>query len=53
MNASEFGLKHVCESCATKFYDLKRANPVCPKCGSKPLASKAPKVARAGGKTKR
>ncbi|MBT5050563.1 MAG: hypothetical protein HOM58_18825 [Rhodospirillaceae bacterium] len=53
MNATEFGSKHVCEACATKFYDLKRANAVCPKCGSKPIAPKAPRAARTVGKTKR
>lgn len=53
MSESEFGSKHVCEACATKFYDLKQANALCPKCGSKPIAAKAPKVSRAVGKSRR
>ncbi len=33
---SKFGKKFVCWSCATKFYDLNKPNPKCPKCGSNP-----------------
>jgi hypothetical protein len=28
------GEKHVCFSCAAKFYDLGRPDPICPKCGA-------------------
>jgi uncharacterized protein (TIGR02300 family) len=28
------GSKRVCVSCATRFYDLARSPPVCPKCGT-------------------
>jgi uncharacterized protein (TIGR02300 family) len=28
------GSKRVCVSCATRFYDLSRTPPVCPKCGT-------------------
>ncbi len=28
------GSKRVCVSCATRFYDLARTPPVCPKCGA-------------------
>lgn len=36
MPAKDLGVKHVCWKCGTKFYDLKKADPVCPKCGSDP-----------------
>ena len=36
MTAKDLGRKHVCWKCGTKFYDLKKADPVCPKCGSDP-----------------
>ncbi len=32
--ARDLGNKHVCFKCATKFYDLKKPGPVCPKCGA-------------------
>lgn len=28
-----FGRKHVCAKCGARFYDLKRPEPACPKCG--------------------
>ncbi len=42
MPAKDLGVKHTCWKCGTKFYDLKKADPVCPKCGSDPR--QAPKV---------
>jgi uncharacterized protein (TIGR02300 family) len=36
MPAKDLGTKHVCWKCGTKFYDLKKADPVCPKCGADP-----------------
>ncbi|MCW3476198.1 FYDLN acid domain-containing protein [Limobrevibacterium gyesilva] len=30
----EYGRKHVCVSCAARFYDLMRAPAVCPKCST-------------------
>ena len=42
MPAKDLGVKHLCWKCATKFYDLRKADAVCPKCGSDPRA--APKV---------
>ena len=36
------GSKRVCVSCATRFYDLARTPPVCPKCG----AEQPPEVPR-------
>jgi uncharacterized protein (TIGR02300 family) len=34
MPAKELGTKHICFKCATKFYDLKKPEAVCPKCGA-------------------
>ncbi|MBC7799684.1 MAG: TIGR02300 family protein [Gemmatimonadaceae bacterium] len=34
MAKPELGLKRVCVSCSTKFYDLTREPAVCPKCGT-------------------
>lgn len=33
----DLGTKHECASCGTKFYDLGRADAICPKCGLNPL----------------
>ncbi len=46
------GSKRVCESCATRFYDLARTPPVCPKCGTEqpPEAPRAPLVRRSPSK---
>ena len=30
----ELGRKYTCYSCHTKFYDLNKPTPVCPKCGA-------------------
>ena len=45
MEASDYGSKHLCPKCETKYYDLKRAVITCPKCGAKPPAAKLRKVA--------
>jgi uncharacterized protein (TIGR02300 family) len=34
MPAKDLGTKFVCFKCATKFYDLKKPDPICPKCGT-------------------
>ncbi len=34
MAKPEWGIKRVCQSCATKFYDLKRSPITCPKCAA-------------------
>lgn len=34
MAAKDLGTKYVCFKCGAKFYDLKKPEPVCPKCGS-------------------
>lgn len=36
----ELGTKYECEECGTKFYDLGKPDPVCPKCGTNPNAEK-------------
>ena len=33
MAKTELGNKHLCTSCNTKFYDLQKEVPICPKCG--------------------
>lgn len=30
------GKKHICSCCGTKYYDLQRSTPCCPKCGKEP-----------------
>jgi hypothetical protein len=30
----DLGTKHTCFKCGTKFYDLKKPTPLCPKCGA-------------------
>ena len=34
MAAKDLGNKHVCFKCGAKFYDLKKPDPICPKCGA-------------------
>lgn len=34
MPAKDLGTKYVCYKCQTKFYDMKKPDPVCPKCGA-------------------
>ena len=44
----DLGTKHECTSCSTKFYDLGKAEPICPKCGLNQLAEEEeePKAAK-------
>lgn len=44
MPARDLGTKHVCFKCGTKFYDLKKSDPTCPKCGADPRQSPAVKA---------
>jgi uncharacterized protein (TIGR02300 family) len=46
MAKPELGLKRVCVSCGTKFYDLTRAPAVCPRCGTEQPAEQ-PRLKRA------
>jgi uncharacterized protein (TIGR02300 family) len=34
MPAKDLGTKHLCFKCGTRFYDLKKPEPLCPKCGA-------------------
>ncbi|MGI5862981.1 MAG: TIGR02300 family protein [Myxococcales bacterium] len=34
MAAKDLGTKYTCFKCGTRFYDLKRPEPICPKCGA-------------------
>jgi len=48
----EWGVKRTCQSCAARFYDLKRAPIVCPKCGHKHDAEDFIKTRRTRGAAK-
>jgi len=48
---SELGKKFMCSTCGTKFYDFKKPEPLCPKCGTnqktapaKPKTTKKEKI---------
>lgn len=43
MPARDLGTKHTCFKCGAKFYDLKKAEPICPKCGADQRQSPAGK----------
>jgi hypothetical protein len=45
MPVKDLGTKHICWKCGTKFYDLKKADPACPKCGADPRQAPVAKVA--------
>lgn len=34
MAGKDLGTKHTCFKCGTRFYDLKKPAPICPKCGT-------------------
>lgn len=42
--AKDLGTKHTCWKCETKFYDLRKAVPLCPKCGADQRESPALKA---------
>jgi uncharacterized protein (TIGR02300 family) len=42
----EWGTKRICQQCATRFYDMKKKPPVCPKCGGT-IELESPKAKRA------
>ena len=48
MPARDFGNKFVCFKCSTKFYDMKKPDPLCPKCGADQRQSPANKPASEG-----
>jgi len=45
MAAKDLGTKFTCFKCGAKFYDLRRPEPVCPKCGADQRESPALKPA--------
>jgi uncharacterized protein (TIGR02300 family) len=47
MAKPELGLKRICVSCSTRFYDLTKSPAVCPKCGTEQPADQ-PKPRRGG-----
>lgn len=44
MPAKDLGTKHTCFKCGTRFYDLKKPTPICPKCGADQRESPAVKA---------
>ena len=42
----DWGKKHICSECSTKFYDMNKPTPECPKCGSQIVISRKPRVGR-------
>ncbi len=44
MPAKDLGTKYVCFKCGTKFYDMKKPEPLCPKCGADQRESPALKA---------
>jgi uncharacterized protein (TIGR02300 family) len=53
--ARDLGTKYICYKCGTRFYDLKKPVPACPKCGAdqreqpvvKPISARAARAAKA------
>lgn len=43
MPAKDLGTKHTCFKCQTRFYDLRKPEPICPKCGADQRQSPANK----------
>ncbi|MEW5847473.1 MAG: FYDLN acid domain-containing protein [Myxococcota bacterium] len=46
----KFGTKYTCFSCSAKYYDLKKPEPKCPKCGADPREDPALKAAEKGSR---
>lgn len=44
MAGKELGTKHLCFKCGTKFYDFRKPEPICPKCGADQRESPAVKA---------
>jgi uncharacterized protein (TIGR02300 family) len=43
MPEKDLGKKHVCFKCSARFYDLRRPEPICPKCGANQRECPVPK----------
>jgi uncharacterized protein (TIGR02300 family) len=52
MPAKDLGTKYVCYKCSTKFYDMKKPDPLCPKCGADQRESPALKPASEGRRSR-
>lgn len=52
MPAKDLGTKYVCFKCSTKFYDMKKPDPLCPKCGADQRESPALRPASEGKKSR-
>jgi uncharacterized protein (TIGR02300 family) len=52
MPGKDLGTKHACFKCSTKFYDMKKPVPVCPKCGADQRESPALKPSPAERRVK-
>ena len=52
MPAKDLGSKYVCFKCSTKFYDMKKPDPLCPKCGADQRESPALKPASEGRRSR-
>jgi uncharacterized protein (TIGR02300 family) len=48
--ARDLGTKYVCFKCGTKFYDLKKPVPACPKCGADQREAPSAKPAGRGAR---
>lgn len=44
MAAKDLGTKWTCFKCGTKYYDMKKPDPVCPKCGARPQDNQSAKA---------
>ena len=50
MSKPEWGTKRTCQGCGVRFYDLNRAQIICPKCGTANTAAPPAKLRRAVAK---
>jgi hypothetical protein len=41
---TDLGTKYECTGCGTKFYDMGRADAICPKCGLNPLTEEVEEI---------
>ena len=53
MAPKDLGTKHTCFKCGTKFYDMKKPEPICPKCGADQRQSPASKPSPAAERRSR